>query len=165
MTINLELNIFAVQAAGSYCTKAEYVDCDLFKKARSAVGMLPWPTEVVGSDANAIGIVNRFMRTIVDVHDIDIVGADAVELAELYRAAALRGKDVAALALKSLSDIVDEWSQHCIDGAKVRPLLDILLDWEETADLDTFTQFDPDLVISRINKASMTPIDAEDALQ
>lgn len=163
MTINLRLNIFAVQAAGNYCTKAEYVDCDLFKKARSAVGMLPWPTEVVGS--GDIGIVNRFMRTIVDVHDIDIVGADAVELAELYRAAALRGKDVAALALKSLSDIVDEWSQHCIDGAKVRPLLDILLDWEETAGLDTFTQFDPDLVTTRINKASMTPIDAEDALQ
>ena len=163
MTINLRLNIFAVQAAGNYCTKAEYVDCDLFKKARSAVGMLPWPTEVVGS--GDIGIVNRFMRTIVDVHDIDIVGADAVELAELYRAAALRGKDVAALALKSLSDIVDEWSQHCIDGAKVRPLLDILLDWEETAGLDTFTQFDPDLVTTRINKASMTPIDAEHALQ
>lgn len=162
MTINLGSNIFAVQEAGSYCTKAEYVDCNLLKKARSAVGMLPWPTEVVGS--GNIGIVNRFMRTILDVHDIDIVGADAAELAELYRAAALRGKDVAALALKSLSDIVDEWSQHCIDGAKVRPLLDILFDWEETAGLDTFTQFDPDLVISRINKASMTPIDAEDAL-
>lgn len=163
MTINPRLNIFAVQEAGSYCTKAEYVDCDLFKKARSAVGMLPWPTEVVGS--GNIGIVNRFMRTILDVHDIDIVGADAAELAELYRAAALRGKDVAALALKSLSDIVDEWSQHCIDGAKVRPLLDILFDWEETAGLDTFTRFDPDLVTARINKALMTPIDAEDALQ
>ena len=162
MAINPGLNIFAVQAAGSYCTKAEHVDCDLFKKASSAVGMLPWPTEVVGS--GDIGIVNRFMRTIVDVHDIGIDGADAVKLAELYRAAALREKDVAALALESLSDIVDMWSQYCIDCAKVRPLFDILSDWEETASLDTFTRFDPDLVIARINSASMTPVDAEDAL-